>query len=57
MAGRQQVEPDTQIQSPIELLSFQQDQQLGTADHGEVRQNPQDQRKKEEVYHEEQTLP
>jgi hypothetical protein len=49
---------DTQIQSPIERIPVQQDQQLASAECGEVRQNPQHRRKEEdEIYLEEQTLP
>jgi hypothetical protein len=55
--GGRDSNPDIQIQTPIDLLASQQDEQVGTADCGEVRQNPQCRRKEEEVYLEEETLP
>jgi hypothetical protein len=39
--GRRDSNPDTQIQSPSEPESNQQNQQLSPADSGKVRQNPQ----------------
>jgi hypothetical protein len=58
MAGTQGFDPDTQIQSSSEGEENKANQQLSSANYGEVRQNPQRRRnEKNEWNFEEDTLP
>ena len=55
--GGRDSNPDTQIQSPLGPAENETDQQLGSANLGEVRQNPQQCRNELALDWEEDTLP
>jgi hypothetical protein len=55
--GGRDSNPDTQIQSPLHTLPLQHHQQDTSADHGQIRQTPQQTRNEDCFDLEDETLP